>query len=459
MSVPTTILLLVLPLAAVSASPASESLAGSAPAPVKTAAAPGSPSAQADTGGESLEQLLARLRRERTRAAGALTTRIDELLESLAALGQRPLKDAWGPLREALIDLGPEACPLLVPHLDPGPDPADGARLRARIVADVLVALPTPATTVPLLHLAGNGSPEGRVLALRALGSTPERKRVTDAVRKLHDTALGVVRDAALATLATIGGPENEELLAECLAHSEGTVIARALEALTSARNPALEPHVRDLVRSHAVAASHVPELIAYYRALPELVDATCALALVRLAADVDLSSSRRVVLLTALPAFGPKLAADLKKTLVSLSESAVGDVGEAALACRTLLGDKRAGRELLEPYDAQVDSNPNESRPLLRRAEINARIEEYADAVKDYKAALKCRDFFRRDAKEEAKVELSRCYCKLGKLKDASKWLSDASISLKRLRQLGDDPDFAELRADRRYGQVLEAR
>ena len=165
------------------------------------------------------------------------------------------------------------------------------------------------------------------------------------------------------------------------------------------------------------------------------------------------------MVLLTALPAFGPKLAADLKKTLVSLSESAVGDVGEAALACRTLLGDKRAGRELLEPYDAQVDSNPNESRPLLRRAEINARIEEYADAVKDYKAALKCRDFFRRDAKEEAKVELSRCYCKLGKLKDASKWLSDASISLKRLRQLGDDPDFAELRADRRYGQVLEAR
>ncbi|MDP6369765.1 MAG: hypothetical protein QF615_09155, partial [Planctomycetota bacterium] len=397
---------------------------------------------RADTPGESLEELLARLRRARSETAGALEVSISQIFERLTALGQRPLPGDRQEVRDDLIALGPEACPLLVPHLDPGQSPTGETRLKSKILAEVLAALPTPATTGPLLALARDGSPEGKVLAFEALGSTTEPERVSPAVRKLHDSARGKARDAALLALAMIGGPENEELLASCLAHSEGTVIERALAALAGARNSTLETRVLDLLRTHSVAANHVADLIAYYRAMPNLVDGDCALELVRLAADVDLATTRRVALLEALPFFEPKLDSALKKALAPLSESAVGSVSEAALVCRTLLGDKRAERELMETYDFQVDRNPGESNALLRRAEINTRIGEYGDAVKDYREALKCRDFFRRDEKEEAKVELARCYCKLGRLKDASKWLSDASISLNRLRQLSGDSD-----------------
>jgi hypothetical protein len=408
---------------------------------------------------ESLEDLLRRLREKRAGAEAGLTAKIDHLLATLDTLGPRPRPDAWHPIQTGLTDLGPEAAPLLVAHLDPGSAPSASDRLRAHIMAKVLALLPTPATTEPLLYLAENGSPQGRVLALGALGTTTETKRVTGSVTALYHSTKDPVRTAALTTLATIGGPENEELLKNCLAGSERAVVSEALVALAASGNEAVEPRVFLLVRPpHRAAAEHVREIIAYYRAVPHLARGNRITELVGLAADVDLSSSLRVALLEALPDFEPKLDSNLKKALAPLCESAVGSVREAALVCRTLLGDKRAGRELLEPYKKQVDRNQGESRPLLERAEVNSRIKEYGEAVKDYKKALLCNDFYRRDS-GETKVELARCYCLMGRLKDASKWLSDASISLKRLAGLEQDPDFATLRDHRLYGNLLWAR
>jgi tetratricopeptide (TPR) repeat protein len=79
----------------------------------------------------------------------------------------------------------------------------------------------------------------------------------------------------------------------------------------------------------------------------------------------------------------------------------------------------------------------------------VRLRIEDWDDAIKDFQQALRlARDNPR--PQPEAYLGLARAYARRGRLRDAAEWLRKAPISIKELRELSEDPDFAELRASR---------
>jgi hypothetical protein len=80
----------------------------------------------------------------------------------------------------------------------------------------------------------------------------------------------------------------------------------------------------------------------------------------------------------------------ELRKNVDPVLSSGDGKLVEAGQVFLVILGDKRAKKELLKPYDNVVEGNPRWSQAFARRAQIMFRIQEYDDAIKDYMMALK---------------------------------------------------------------------
>ena len=51
----------------------------------------------------------------------------------------------------------------------------------------------------------------------------------------------------------------------------------------------------------------------------------------------------------------------------------------------------------------------------------------------------------------------IARCYALLGRFKEAREYLRNAPVSRETIRNLADDPDFAEMSAHPKYGDVFE--
>ena len=114
-------------------------------------------------------------------------------------------------------------------------------------------------------------------------------------------------------------------------------------------------------------------------------------------------------------------------------------------------LGRRVAKRDLLEPYDDRVDSQNDWSRVWEERAAILYRIEDFKGAIRDYKQALATVSRSSRPMTDDY-LGIARSYARMGKLKDAARWISDAPISYMQLRALAKEPAFAELAAHPRY-------
>ena len=406
---------------------------------------------------DSLEGLLERARERQAAAVEAIRPEVDRLVKELRAAvvegRRRPIEAA----RTNLVRVGPIAAPLLIDHLDPG-DPSDpDTRAMAVRVSQVLVATRPRSITEGLLDIVRTGTLEGRLNALRVLGETPEPQRVCPVLVEVYRRTDGPLRRSSLASLAKIGGPDAEALLVEALDDPTGDLAGLALRALAGSQAVAAAPDVLAFVRQSSFAAANAREVIAYYDACSSAMTPDHASALIDLASDKEAATDDRTAILALIGQYPEAVGDDERDRLRAIARQGLPDLSEAALVCLAILGDRNARRELIEPYDDRVAKNKSWAKSYENRGNVLYRIGEYRDAIRDYRKALDLGAADPRARQEEVHIGLARCYALVGKLREAAQTLRGAPITAAEVKALADDPDFAELRASSRYGDVFD--
>jgi tetratricopeptide (TPR) repeat protein len=411
---------------------------------------------QEDPDRQSLQALLVRLRQLRDDRLGELRADVDAVLRAIEIEAQTHHVAGLDEQRKRLVALGPEVAPLLVEMIDPGENAEDPAILRAATVANALVEQPSPAITSRLVEIARTGTPKGRLNAAKALAASPDPARAGEVLGELARTAQGELRRAALVGLARLGGSESKKTLEASLRSPDPAAVQSTIEALAEARAGAFAPQILELASVTHQATPFVPAILAYYRAVPEVVDKGHVQALVRLAGEVAVGNELRAKVLELLPRFEASFDAEIKKELKQLGTSPTREIREGALVALVLAGDKGARKDLLLDYDDQIDRNKTWPASFEARANVLYRIGEYRDAIRDYQKSLElsAKDF--RARTEDAYIGLARCYAQQGKLKDASATLEKAPISRKQLAELAGDPVFQKVAEHKTFGKVF---
>jgi hypothetical protein len=405
----------------------------------------------------SLEELLAEYAATRDARLEALRTEVDSLLRQLEleidAGGSRRVED----LRKKLIKLGPEVAPLLVRQLDPGANSeVEAIRRRSLELSRVLLELDTLSITDDLIALARRGTNYGQRNALRVLSRTPEPERVSPILRTLFGKENGPPRDATLAAIAAIGGPENDAFVGDSLNPSDPELARVALTALATSRCASAAPQVAHLLVEPSVATRFGDLLVAYYSACPSLVDEAVCDAFMRMIVQEDFKATPSVLYIGFLARHSDEWSRDVKRSMetISLRPDTVG--GEALIAL-ALSGDRSARKSLLEPYDDEIDEHPDYARAWASRAHIQFRLENYKAATKDYTKALAAKTQSPTDRRTDWHEALARSYARMGKVREASQWLEKSSLSADRRRELSRDPDFREVAEHSKYGKVFD--
>jgi tetratricopeptide (TPR) repeat protein len=256
-------------------------------------------------------------------------------------------------------------------------------------------------------------------------------------------------RMPALVALASLGGSETTALFESALSDEDPDIVALALRSLGRSGNASAAPQVLGVLRG-PLAAQHIDGLLAYYEAVPQAMTETVSLAFVSLLGGQKLKTSSRVRILDALREMTVDASNSFKKELVALTLSGSRQVSDAALTLLAAIGDKNARRTLLKPYNDQVDKNKTWQDAFLQRGDVLYKIRDYRDAIEDYKDAIRIGS---RNAGAPAPyIGIARCYARLGRFKDAAKYLDDAAVSFVTLRELADHPDFREMRAHKKW-------
>ncbi|MDF1798009.1 MAG: tetratricopeptide repeat protein [Planctomycetota bacterium] len=411
----------------------------------------------------SLEELLAEERAAAQREVELLRPRVEGLLTSLRSLGSSKSGDSRvSKILDELRSLGSPGAVLLVEALDPGPGAPKGDLFLAGHVMNVLEDLPTTAITQRLLEMSLAGTERGRAGALRVLGATGDPRRVGAHLAKVYheDQAM---RSAALSALCLCGGPEADEVLRGVI-HAKGDELGEALAALTEAFDRGRRPtpsqlaFLRELLAADAVR-DHIDSVIAFCRAAPEGTFGEPDTALfVALCADRNVDRGARIRLLGALPDLGTPWERNLNKLLERSAKSSFEDLRNATLVCLTRFGDKGARKDLLDPYKDAIRDERKEPAPLEARGAVLIEIQDYEEAITDYKKALKLYEELEKSpyASNGAHIGLARAFVLSGAVREGAKVLEDSALSTVQLRGLAEDPDFAALVADDRYRSVL---
>ncbi len=417
----------------------------------------GPKSARDDAPRPTLQELLLRLKKERDDRLVQLTASVEQVLRTLDLEIQTKRPAGIGEQRAKLVALGSECAPILVERIDPGEKPDEAAKLRASTIAQALVDEPSPAITARLVAIARAGSPEGRMNAVKALSTSPDVEQASDVLSEICKTAEGELRGAALTSIARLGGPEADQVLASALETGDTPTRRLCLQSLAASRAAAYAPKVLRFVSATRDAVPCVEGVLLYYRACPEVVDKAHILALVHLAGDSGVAPENRGKILDLLPKYGDKFDAEVKKELHQLAGSSTREVHESALVTLYLAGDRQARKELLAPYDEQV-KNKLWAQSFEARANVLYRLGEIQFAIRDYTKSLQLAANDARAKTEGAYIGLARCYMQQGKLKDAYDELNRAPISQKEIAELGKEPIFQKLVEHAKYGKIFKA-
>ena len=404
----------------------------------------------------SIQDLIVRLRKTRDEHVGELRAGVDQVLRALDLEIQTKRPAGLAEQREKLVALGPECAPILVEMIDPGEKPDDAAKLRASTIAKALAEEPSPAVTARLIAIARGGSPDGRVNAAVALGSSPDTERASAVLSEIYRAAEGDLRGAALTGIARLGGAESEKIVGAALDSGDAATVRLCLSALASAHGSAYAPRVLKLVSATREAAGSADAVVAYYRACPEVVDKPHILALVRLAGDLGVAAESRGKILDLLARYGDKFDTEVRKELHQLANSSTRDVHESALITLYVAGDKSVRKELLASYDEQVEKNKQWAQSFEARANVLYRIGDYQQAIRDYVKALQLAANVLHAKTEGSHIGLARCYMQQGKLKDAFDELNRAPIGQQELAELAKEPVFQKLAEHPKYGKIF---
>jgi tetratricopeptide (TPR) repeat protein len=406
---------------------------------------------------ESLQQFLEHLKSHQLGQSAQLRSGVDALLKTMENDATARRLEALEQASSKLVALGPEAAPLLLEQLDPGPEATDAQKLRSQYVVRALQQLASPAATDRLVQLAQSGTIEGRRNAIRVLATSPEPLRAAPVLVGIVKANQVDLRDAALTALAGLDTPEGDRTLSDSLADPNAQVVRTTLEALAQAHNTRLAPRILQIVEVPRDAVQYVDALLYYYSRVPAAADKRHVLALLKLAADFSPPPELRARVLEAIPALTDnKLDADAKRTLKELSESPTREVKEAALVVLVLSGDKNARKDLFADVEIEIGRNKNNGQGYETRARLCYRIGDWREAQKDFQTAIKLNAADFRARPEESYIGLARCYMQMGKLKDARDTLEKAPISLKQLQDLSKELVFQKLLENPKFRGVF---
>jgi hypothetical protein len=414
--------------------------------------------------GAALEAYLRRMRERERATSEGLKAPIEALVARLEALGKPEPRAERQRLQDELFALGPSAGRLLVPYLEPDPSAeeqgGEAQRFRAREIAAALARLVTPASTEALVHLANEGrSVLARQLAVRVLGSSPDRERAERALAEIFRGSDVDLRLEAVLALTRQGSSTSTDVLAEALIGSPVDAARAILDALADGAALGAAPAVRALVERPDRAAPLVDGILRYYLVCATAQDDATTLALLALPAraSLDAGAVRRVLdLVMRNP---PALTNELRVTLAPLLASSDAEVAESARILLALLGDRTARRDVLRTYDEVVARNDVWARAYEQRAEVLIRLRQYDEAVKDLRVAIDLRSAQNGGEFElvNDRIELARAYCLDAKLRPAHDVLEEARLAKTQMQVLAEDPDFRALREHPRYGKLFE--
>lgn len=423
---------------------------GSFPAP---SVAPGP--AGEDDGKESLESLLERARNKQAALHAALESEVAALVEELEDIAKERGRPGLSRIRKALLALGPEAAPLLVASIDPGSTPRESHVFRAAEITATLQELPQGAIVERLIQMLGHGTLGARRNAARVLGHSDHPERAREALREAFEGSVDELQEVVLESLLSLPGDPDLEFLDELLTGKSSALANLALGALGRSGQEDVADRIHDLMLNEQRAAELVPGFIEYYTLVPEAMGADEIVALADLAGMRGVSPGDRLMILDRLPDFGVSLSGSLKRSLQDLASREDADLSESALIALSRFGDRNARREFLEPHDDYIEKHDEWPNAYSRRGEAYLDIEEYSDAIKDFRKAL---NLARSNStpQRDTWINLARAYALSGKLKDAATTLDDAPISVASLQALAADPDFAELAAHSKHGKVF---
>ena len=306
----------------------------------------------------SLEELLEHYRQRREQLFQELRGELKRTVAELESAYESGRKERLPELRRRLVKLGPEAVPLFLDQLDPGSEAQEAVVGRCRQVALALKELSTKSVSLELIALFKTGSREGQRNALTALSGSDDPERVGPVLREEFTDASKRRRDELISAIANLGGEENFAFIGEILSSNDPDVITSALVALTESRCVAAGPRILGLINETVTAAAHVPEIVAYYRACPEVVDEEHVGDLVRFSKGLRSNTVMSALVLKLVGEHEDHWNSKIKKDLRELSEASSRTLAEAALMCLARAGDRGAKRKLLERYDELVERN-----------------------------------------------------------------------------------------------------
>jgi len=404
----------------------------------------------------SLEEWLERLRARRDARRALLRDELAVLLADLDRVIEDPSSNAVHALTERIIELGDEVAPLLVEHLDPGAEPRRAVRARAELMAKVLSRLDATSIEGPLIELLNTGGPDASAHAAHVLARASGSRRAGEALLAAFERSTGQPRKVYLQALLEVSGPARERVLDEVLGGDDEETIDQALHALADSPNVGFKPAVREILDDPERSVRHARALLAFFVACgAEHVEDDELAGLIDLARRASVAPRHRIAILSDLRKLAERLSHDLRREVEPLAEHTHPEIREAALTTLAYFGDRSSRRRLLEPYDERIDDNPEWALRWADRAAVHYAIGDYRDAIQDWKKALQVA----RDDPAPPRgvhVGLARAYAQQGRLRDAAEWLDEAPITTDELRALADEPVFAELRADDRYGKVF---
>ncbi len=112
--------------------------------------------------------------------------------------------------------------------------------------------------------------------------------------------------------------------------------------------------------------------------------------------------------------------------------------------------GDRGIKRELLESHNEIIARQKNWSRGYANRGDLYYKLGDLRQALKDYRQCVKLSRNGQVDG--EVQVSIARCLALQGKHRDAAEELNRSNVSIRTLKELGEDPDFREMALMEKY-------
>ncbi len=395
---------------------------------------------------DTLQDLLLRLRANRDGVVNEMRDSVDAVLATMEQDATSRSLDALESAHKSLVAMGPEVATLLVDTLDPGAQSTDAQKLRSQYITLVLAELKSRAILQRVIDIAQSGSVDGRLNAISVLGLSTDPERAGPVLVGLYRGNFGELRQAALASLARLGGDSNDKVLEEALTDAKPEVVDATLEALAESHKASMAPRVLKILASPTEAIQHLDKLIAYYRASPEVVDKATLSGLIKVLGESTASTEQRQKVLDFLPALADRFDSEAKKEMRVLAGSNVKEVSDGALVVLALIGDRQARKDLLQTYDDAIEKNKVWGPSFAARGDILYKIGDYKEAVKDYTHAIQLSAEDLRQRQDGMYIGLAKSYAMQGKIVEAGKTLEKAPLTNKQLVALKKDPAFAKL-------------